>query len=232
LIVTKFVKVGVNWKTEAHYKRLGYDTNGRVLTVRYSHLPPASTVVIYGECDLCRKKFREQYHRIFRNRVGYKTGDKDYCRDCISSTSNRSMFNFSQQKFDVGKQKIWFANEKFKTDKKSYTKGFYIYRFIDKKGKIIYIGLTSQKLDYRLSQHFNGGHLPGNCYQSVDAIEYSRVNSASEMRIYEIYLINKHSPEFNVEFNRAEHIGFSLPELTWTSYPKTTHKNYEESFAS
>jgi hypothetical protein len=218
LIDKQFVKTGVNWKTETHYERLGYEVNNGVLQVRYSHLPPSSTIVLSGVCDSCGIRFKEQYHRIFRNRVGYSIGIKDYCRMCLSFNHQRGVIEFDENKVIKAKNKVKSTNEQYKSSLRKFKKGFYLYRFKDAENKIIYIGLTTQKLVYRINQHFNCGHLSRNCYESVDRVEYAEVKSESEMRIYEIYLINRYTPEYNTEFKRGDAFTFELPKLNWHSY--------------
>ena len=41
----------------------------------------------------------------------------------------------------------------------------YVYRFIDGKGNIIYVGKTVN-INSRMQQHFSNGHLDKQCYNS------------------------------------------------------------------
>lgn len=73
----------------------------------------------------------------------------------------------------------------------------YVYRFIDKNKKIIYVGKTNN-LDRRFGQHFNkGGHLPKECYNSVWKMEYIKVDSELNALLLETYYINKYRPKYN-----------------------------------
>ena len=73
----------------------------------------------------------------------------------------------------------------------------YVYRFIDKDKKIIYVG-KSNNLDRRYGQHFKkGGHLPKECYNSVWKMEYIKVDSELNALLLETYYINKYRPKYN-----------------------------------
>lgn len=73
----------------------------------------------------------------------------------------------------------------------------YVYRFIDKNEKVIYVGKTND-LDRRYKQHFNGyGHLSDSCYRSVWKIEYIKVDNEINALLLETYYINKYRPFYN-----------------------------------
>jgi len=93
---------------------------------------------------------------------------------------------------------------------------FYVYRFLNKHDDVIYIGRTNN-LKRRLEQeHFSKeGHLPRECYDECAVVEYMELQSESEMKIYELYLINKYSPRYNVMEKRSDNFNFILEEL-WT----------------
>ncbi len=74
---------------------------------------------------------------------------------------------------------------------------YYIYRFIDKKKNIIYVGKSKQELEQRFRGHT---HLPDECYASVHKIEYITCSTETDMSIKEIYYINKFKNE-NGYFN-------------------------------
>lgn len=74
---------------------------------------------------------------------------------------------------------------------------YYIYRFIDKKKNIIYVGKSKQELEQRFRGHT---HLPDECYSSVHKIEYITCSTETDMSIKEIYYINKYKNE-NGYFN-------------------------------
>lgn len=98
--------------------------------------------------------------------------------------------------------------------------GYYVYRFINDVGDIIYIGKTNNIAKRIETQHFSQqGHLPRECYMETSKVEYSQFKSDNMMRIYEIYLISTHRPMYNQEFNyRDEGMDIALPEPPWTEY--------------
>lgn len=65
---------------------------------------------------------------------------------------------------------------------------YYVYRFIDKKKNIIYVGKSKQDLEQRFKGH---RHLPNMCYELTYKIEYIECPTESDMSIKEIYYINK-----------------------------------------
>ena len=66
---------------------------------------------------------------------------------------------------------------------------FYVYRFLDKKKNIIYVGKSKQDLEARFRGHL---HLPDACYDLTYKIEYIECSTESDMSIKEIYYINKY----------------------------------------
>lgn len=64
---------------------------------------------------------------------------------------------------------------------------YYVYRFKNKEGRVIYVGKTSLPLATRFNQH---GHLPDKCYEQVERIEYTECNSAAETTVKEVFYIN------------------------------------------
>lgn len=65
---------------------------------------------------------------------------------------------------------------------------FYVYRFLDKNGTIIYVGKSKQDLEQRFRGHI---HLPDACYELTYKIEYIECSTEADMSIKEIYYINK-----------------------------------------
>ena len=107
----------------------------------------------------------------------------------------------------------------------------YVYRFKNNNNDIIYIGKT-KSMNSRMSGH---SHLDVECYEDVSRIEYSKLRNNDESSIYERYLINKHKPTYNKEFNNNSDFSFELPEIEWVvwdydlSNTKTNKKNKEQS---
>lgn len=91
---------------------------------------------------------------------------------------------------------------------------FYVYRFIDKNNKIIYVGRTGD-LKRRLRSHMNNGHLPEECYSSISKIEYIMLENFADMALYEVYFINKFCPEYNTQDKSETPSTIDLPEKEW-----------------
>ena len=95
-----------------------------------------------------------------------------------------------------------------------------VYRFLDFDGKVIYIGKT-KNLSKRVFTHFSKkGHLPDECYLSCCKIEYMEFESATDMDLAEIYLINKYSPIYNKMSNNKDY-------CTWDLEVNEDWKDYE-----
>ncbi|MGL5575336.1 MAG: tyrosine-type recombinase/integrase [Sarcina sp.] len=94
-----------------------------------------------------------------------------------------------------------------------------VYRFKNLVGEIIYIG-KSKNISSRQKQHFGkDGHLPDECYSETAYIEIAELKNQTEMEMYEIYLINKHAPKYNIRYNHNEfNISIELPKLKWVQY--------------
>lgn len=102
----------------------------------------------------------------------------------------------------------------------------YIYKFLNYKNEIIYIGKT-KNINNRIKQHFTittnyinsndsnknikifSGHLPDECYQNVKRILVATVENQLTAELYETYFINKYKPKYNTDKLYNEH--FSTP---------------------
>ena len=98
------------------------------------------------------------------------------------------------------------VNKKFNVP----TNGYFIYRFRDSKGNILYVGKTTN-LNPRILTHFKNGHLPKECYENTSFIEYAICETESDMNIYELYYISKNKPIYNI-LDKNE-VTIKLPEL-------------------
>ena len=96
---------------------------------------------------------------------------------------------------------------------------YYIYRFIDTDGNILYIGRTND-IERRISkEHFTElGHLPEKCYKSIAKIEYIEIINESEEVAYEAILINKFRPKYNIQFKDDGSFNIELPEFHWETF--------------
>lgn len=108
--------------------------------------------------------------------------------------------------------------EKYK--QKRNDSDYFVYKFVDANNQIIYIGKTI-RLPARMVQHFTtDSHLTDECYDKVKYIFYSSLKTKAEMDIYEIYLIDKYRPHYNIKsvYEQEEFSSIVLPELIWQEY--------------
>lgn len=71
----------------------------------------------------------------------------------------------------------------------------FLYKFNAKDNLVIYIGRT-KNLKQRIYSHINKGHLPKECYDSIESIEYVQL-SAIDVDLLELFLIDKYRPKYN-----------------------------------
>lgn len=94
----------------------------------------------------------------------------------------------------------------------------YIYRFLDSRLNILYVGKTVN-LDRRIKQHFGSrGHKKGSgLYEQVYKIEYIKCESEYISLQKELYYINLYKPKFNKESKTKELIR-PLKSEKWLLY--------------
>ena len=80
-----------------------------------------------------------------------------------------------------------------------------IYRFKNKENKIIYIG-KAKELNKRLNTHT---HLPKECYEELEVIEYISLNTMDDTDLAERYFISKYKPKYN-EIFKNRNITFNI----------------------
>ncbi len=129
---------------------------------------------------------------------------------------------FRESSKTAGKNQYILAKEKRaeKYKKKRNDSDYFIYKFVDDNDQIIYIGKTI-RLPARMVQHFTtDSHLTDECYDHVKYIFYSSLKTKIEMDIYEIYLIDKYRPQYNIKsvYKQDETSSIVLPELVWEKY--------------
>lgn len=84
----------------------------------------------------------------------------------------------------------------------------YLYRFLDNKGNILYIGKTNN-LSQRLRHHIYGKkNLPDEAYSKLAKIQVAIYESETLRDIAEIYNINLYKPKYNRQFKYNEQIVF------------------------
>lgn len=77
---------------------------------------------------------------------------------------------------------------------------YYLYRFLNNTGEVIYVGKTERELRQRMKEHFgNHGHLKEEVYSEVKYVEYLEFNSKSTMDYLEIYFINLYNCKYNTQ---------------------------------
>lgn len=95
----------------------------------------------------------------------------------------------------------------------------FVYRFRDITNEVIYVGRTNNFIRRIRNEHFTErGHLPEECYRQVVTVEYAEVRSVNDSKMYELYLIDKHEPRYNVIDVGGGGISFPMPELNWKVY--------------
>ena len=95
---------------------------------------------------------------------------------------------------------------------------FYVYRFLDKNNRVIYVGKTIN-INNRMQGHIlKANDLYEELYKNIHKIEYSEVPSNYHMDIYEIHYICKYKPKYNIQFASDNTDLFDLPELEWSLY--------------
>lgn len=95
-------------------------------------------------------------------------------------------------------------------------RNYMVYRYLNKDGKIIYVGLTSRPLKQRVYEHKKE-----DLERETSKIQYIILPNESQMHQYEWYFIDLYKPKFN---KRDKHDG--VPEINtkydgkWRDYPK------------
>lgn len=153
-----------------------------------------------------------------------KAQGKKYCPMCKQSqllTEFRS--NLCVECSKEAKRKEYARNKDKYSERyqaRSNTNEYCVYKFVDKDDQVIYIG-KSKRLQARMVQHFvTDSHLSNECYDKVKSIFYCLFPTKIEMDIYEIYLIDKHRPQYNsmLVCEKDEISNLVLPELIWEEY--------------
>lgn len=92
----------------------------------------------------------------------------------------------------------------------------YVYKFLDKDQKDIYIGMTGDIKKRINQQHFkSSGHLDVECYDETIYVVYSKCRSYDDARIKERYLINKNNPKYNKVHNNKSEFNFIIDDFEW-----------------
>lgn len=94
-----------------------------------------------------------------------------------------------------------------------------MYRFLDSKQRVIYVGFTAQTLERRMEQHFTKGHLPKSCYDSTYRIEYKYYPNVTDAAVMEVYYINLYNTRYNKRTAFGQKASFELDDnINWKVY--------------
>ncbi|WP_312288229.1 GIY-YIG nuclease family protein [Terrisporobacter sp.] len=81
---------------------------------------------------------------------------------------------------------------------------FYLYRFLDADGNILYIG-KSINLKLRIDCHLSKvSNVPSECIDNIAAIEMLETLSQADMDFKELYYIKRYAPKYNIVFNNGD----------------------------
>ena len=90
--------------------------------------------------------------------------------------------------------------------------GFYVYKFISRESEVLYVGRTTD-IRVRVRDH----SIEKEFYNEVFKIKYAEFDSATDMKITELILINTLSPKHNIKDVTNSTI-YRVPELEWKDY--------------
>lgn len=99
-----------------------------------------------------------------------------------------------------------------------------VYRFLNKYNEIIYIG-KAKNLKSRLSSH---NHLPKECYEERERIEFIYLNNEFDMDLAERYFITKINPKYNTVLNKknTELCLSEFDNAIWINYGEFNNNDY------
>ncbi|WP_407268915.1 GIY-YIG nuclease family protein [Radiobacillus sp. PE A8.2] len=95
-----------------------------------------------------------------------------------------------------------------------------VYRFIGENDHVIYVGKTSKGIDNRLRSHIGTSVFEFHKYLKIEKIDYIELDSSVDATILELFLINKHDPEYNKQGTLSEKSSLNIPiPCEWKVYP-------------
>lgn len=147
----------------------------------------------------------------FKEMLGVTTGKLIDIKNDISKTD---IVKVNNDEYTVLDNIELFEYIEYKINEK-----YYVYRFINKDGDIIYVGRTVN-LHNRMNQHFGGkGHLCKEAYSEVDKIEFTVLDSELSMVMCELYFINKYKAKYNTaDLYRGFVYLEEFENLEWENY--------------
>lgn len=107
----------------------------------------------------------------------------------------------------------------------------YVYKFLDSKGNVLYVGMTMRELSKRMHEHFGtDGHLPQSCYDRVNKIMYQTFKEKDDVEKMEKFYIAYYYPEYNIKDKPSKKLNVHLPKRfeNWKQYENDVilNKNY------
>ena len=143
----------------------------------------------------CKKVIANSKLIKFENKVFANTGYLEQWKQKHGIKEQKTQSKPKPTNIDKRQGKIVARNSHNK--KYNYT----IYMFIDKNGKVIYIG-RAKNLENRLNSH---GHLPKECYKQIESIHYTRFSAEDDLDLAEPYYISKYKPQYNKDFKNKRY---------------------------
>lgn len=102
-------------------------------------------------------------------------------------------------------------------------RGFYLYKFLDKNGFVLYVGQTN-KIPNRINQHLSSNsHLPKYAYENLYKIVYASCNNKNELDSLEGNLILDYKRKYQCVWNSKIETykyndNYSIENLVWKEY--------------
>ena len=161
----------------------------------------------------------------YLNKLNNCTNFKDK-ENTANSLIEQFLRRISNSLDSVYKQNV----DKFIQERKDNVNGYWLYRFINSTGEIIYIGKTIN-IKNRMQQH---QHYNTKINEAV-IIECTKMKNEADMGFGEIYFINKLHPKYNIDCNWEGTIPTvqQYEELQWediSNYINVKHYNNEKLF--
>ena len=98
----------------------------------------------------------------------------------------------------------------------------YVYKLLDKKGNVLYVGKTND-LKRRLTEHISNQEWRN----EIDSLYYAICRDDFEQRTYENYYIIKSNPKYNKQ-DKSFSTHIILPELKWKKFEDIEDFNKDE----
>lgn len=131
--------------------------------------------------------------------------------NCISNKPNIVLSTNELDIFDINKNVI---NKNI------------VYKFLNKNNEIIYIGKTTDMIN-RMRLHFYGIN-KDDWHNEVYKIEYTVLPNISDINIYEIYLISKYIPKYNIK-DKIDKTSIIISDnnFVWNEFKLNKNSNHE-----